>query len=306
MRIFLTGATGVIGRRVVPMLLGTGHEVTAVGRNPAKRAELERLGARAVEVDLFEPDRVRSALAKHEVVINLATHLPSSSGRMLLPGAWRENDRIRKVASSILAEAAATSGAGWFIQESFAPVYADGGDAWIDESWPLRPARYNRTVLDAEQSAERFTTRGGTGVVLRFGLFYGPDAFQIIDFIKMVRRGRAPVFGEEGYVSSVSHDDAASAVVAALGVGPGAYNVVDNEPLRRREWVDSLAAALRVPRPKVFPRWISRLGGSLTELLARSQRISNRKLHEASGWAPRYASVREGWPVLINEIEPRA
>lgn len=302
MRIFLTGATGVIGRRVLPMLLGTGHDVTAIGRTQAKRAELERMGARAAEVDLFNPETVRSALAKHEVVINLATHIPSSSGRMLMPGAWRENDRIRKVASSILAEAAAVAGAGWLIQESFAPVYADGGDAWIDETWPLRPARYNRTVLDAERSAERFTTRGGTGVVLRFGLFYGPDSFQITDLIKMVRRGRAPVFGEEGYVSSISHDDAAGAVVASLGVGPGAYNVVDNEPLRRREWVGSLATALGVPTPKVIPRWASRVGGSLTELLARSQRISNRKLREASGWTPRYPSVREGWSVLMEEL----
>jgi len=306
MRIFLTGATGVIGRRVLPMLMGTGHDVSAIGRSPAKRAELERLGARAVEVDLFDPERVRSAIAKHDVVINLATHLPTSSGRMLLPGAWRENDRVRKVASRILADAAAGTGAGWLIQESFAPVYADGGDAWIDESWPLRPARYNRTVLDAEHSAQRFTARGGTGVVLRFGLFYGPDAFQVQDLMKMIQRGRAPVFGEEGYVSSISHDDAATAVVAALGVGSGAYNVVDNEPLPRREWVDSLAAALGVPPPRVIPRWISRLGGSLTELLARSQRISNRKLRHASGWAPRYPSVREGWRAVIEELESRA
>jgi 2-alkyl-3-oxoalkanoate reductase len=78
---------------------------------------------------------------------------------------------------------------------------------------------------------------------------------------------------------------------------------VDDEPLRRREWVDSLAAALGARPPKVFPKWVSRLGGSLTELLARSQRISNRKLRQTSGWAPRYASVREGWPALLEELK---
>jgi nucleoside-diphosphate-sugar epimerase len=303
MRIFLTGATGVIGHRVVPILLGTGHRVTAVGRSPEKRAALQGMGADAVELDIFRPDAVRRAVAGHDAIINLATHLPASTARMFLPGAWRENDRIRQVASAVLADAAAAAGAGWFIQESFAPVYADGGDNWIDETWPLKPARYNRTVVDAEQSAERFTRRGGTGVVLRFAMFYGPDAFQVHDLIGLVRKGWAPVFGPHGFISSISHDDAATAVVAALGVGPGAYNVADDEPLRRREWVDSLAAALRSRRPKLPPKWFSRLGGSLTELLARSQRISNRKLRQESGWAPRYPSVREGWFAVVESLK---
>src|SRR5919199_2729786 len=98
MRIFLTGATGVIGKRVVPQLIAVGHEVTAVGRTPEKRASLTRQGANAVEVDLFDRAALRSVIAGHEAVINLATSIPPSS-RTLLPGAWRENDRIRRVAS---------------------------------------------------------------------------------------------------------------------------------------------------------------------------------------------------------------
>jgi nucleoside-diphosphate-sugar epimerase len=306
MRIFVTGATGVVGRRVVPILIGTGHRVTAVGRTPEKRAILEQVGASSITVDLFAPAAVRRAVAGHDAVINLATHLPSSSGRMLLPTAWRENDRIRQVGSRILADAAAGAGAGWFIQESFAPVYVDRGDEWIDEQWPQRPAAYNRTVLDAEQSAERFTERGGTGIVLRFAMFYGPDAFHVRDLIKLVKKGWAPIFGGAGFISSVSHDDAATAVVAALGVGAGTYNVADDVPLRRREWIDALATALGTGAPRVLPRWLSRLGGSMSELLARSQRISNRKLKQESGWAPRYSSVREGWPAMVAELEQSA
>jgi nucleoside-diphosphate-sugar epimerase len=303
MRIFLTGASGVIGRRVVPILVGTSHRVTAIGRSAEKRAALEHMGAVAVDVDIFATQAVQRALKGHDAVINLATHMPSSSARMLLPGSWRENDQIRRVASGILVDAAIKAGAGQFIQESFAPIYQDGGDQWIDEAWPVRPAGYNRSVLDAEQAAARFTDRSGAGVVLRFALFYGPDAFHVTDLIKLVRRGWAPVFGANGFVSSVSHDDAATAVVAALGVGAGIYNVADDVPLRRREWVDALAAALGTRPPRLLPDWLVRLGGSMAELLARSQRISNRKLRQASGWSPSYPSVREGWPAVIQEVK---
>lgn len=302
MRIFLTGATGVIGRRVVPILVGTGHRVAAVGRSPEKRTALAQMGAIPVDLDLFQPEAVRRAVAGHGAIVNLATHMPSSSARMLLPGAWRENDRVRRVGSGILAHAATVADAGWFIQESFAPVYVDGGDEWIDERGPIRPARYNRSVIDAEQSAERFTQRGGTGIVLRFAAFYGPDAFHVVDLIKLVRKGWAPVFGPDGFISSISHDDAATAVVAALGLEAGTYNVSDDVPVRRREWVDTLAASLGVRAPRVPPKWVTRIGGSMTELLSRSQRISNRKLREASGWTPRYPSVREGWPAVVEEL----
>ncbi len=302
MRIFVTGATGVIGRRAVPLLIAAGHQVTAVSRSPENRALLEGMGVVPVEVDLFAADAIRRAVAGHDVVINLATHLPLG-GRMFLPGAWRANDRIRRDASAILVEAAIAGGVERFIQESFAPVYPDSGDMWIDERTPIRPARYNRTVADAEQSVARFTQRGGTGVVLRFSNFYGPDARQTRDLIAFVRKGWAPIPGNpDSFFSSVSHDDAATAVVAALGIPAGAYNVTDNEPLRRREFFMTLAAALDVPPPKIQPAWVGRFLGSLGETLTRSLRISNRKLCEASGWQPHYPSVREGWPVVVAAL----
>jgi nucleoside-diphosphate-sugar epimerase len=302
MQIFVTGATGVIGRRVVPLLVATGHQVTAVGRSPEQCAALKRLGATPVQLDLFAADAVHRALVGHQVVINLATHLPRGV-RMFLPGAWRTNDRIRRVASAILVDAAIAGGAERFIQESFAPVYPSSGDQWIDERTPIRPARYNRTVANAEQAAARFTQAGRTGVVLRFSNFYGPDAQPTRDLIAFVRKGWAPIPGAaESFFSSVSHDDAATAVVAALSVPAGVYNVTDDEPLRRREFFDTLAAALSVPPPRIPPVWVGRLLGSLGETLTRSLRISNRKLCEASGWTPQYRSVREGWPVVVAAL----
>jgi len=295
-RVFVAGATGVIGRRVVPLLVAAGHRVTAVGRALDKRAALERAGAAAIELDLFDPAAVRRAVAGHDVVINLATHIPASA-RAFFPGAWRETNRMRRLVSHSLATAAGTSR---FIQESFAPIYGDAGDRWIDEDAPVRVARYNRGVLDAEAAAGRVTWDGGTGVVLRFAFFYGADSDFTRDAIRYVRRGRAPVLGSpSGFISAVSHDDAATAVIAALAVPAGTYNVSDDRPLRRREFVDALAEALGVPPPKFFPRWLAVLAGSLGETLARSQRIANGKLRAASGWAPRYPSVVEGWRAVV-------
>lgn len=302
MRIFVTGATGVIGRRVVPLLLRGGHSVTALARSAEKRTELARAGTNPIDLDLFAPDAIRRAVDGHDAVINFATHLPAGL-RIFLPGAWAENDRIRSVASGHLVAAALAGGTERFIQESFAPVYPDCGDAWIDERTPIAPVRYNRTVADAERSAERFSGSGGAGVVLRFAMFYGPDSWFTRDLIGYVRRGWAPIPGvADAYTSLVSHEDAAAAVVAALGVPPGTYNVVDDEPLRRRELFDSLAGVLGVAPPRLPPPWLKYLFGSLGEMLARSLRIPNRKLRDACGWAPRYPSMREGWPAVVAAL----
>ena len=300
MQIFVTGATGVIGRRVVPLLVAGGHQVTAVGRMPEKRAMLERAGAQAIEVDLFDRQALRAALAGQQVIINLATHIPPTS-QFFMPGAWHENDRLRREASANLAEAAKAGGAHRFIQESFALTYPDHGDDWIAEDTPVPASSYNRSVLAAEAAAQRFNTDRSIGIALRFASFYSPDSPQTQDMIRYVRAGWAPLPGPaRGYMPSVSSDDAAAAVLAALGLGPGLYNVVDDEPLRRREYFDTLAAALVVKPPRLLPGWTKALMGSLGETLARSLRISNRKLRGESAWKPKYPSVRDGWPEIVQ------
>jgi nucleoside-diphosphate-sugar epimerase len=301
-RIFVTGATGVIGRRVIPLLVGAGHEVTAIGRTPEKRAALGRMGATPVEVDILASAGLRQALAGQDTVINLATHIPPAT-RMLLPGAWRENDRIRAIASANLVDAALAAGVRRFIQESFALTYPDSRDRWIDESLPIRPARYARSAAEAEAATRRFTQGGGSGVVLRFAAFCGADSGQTRDLIRFIRRGWVLIPGAAGnYFSWVSHDDAASAVAAVLDAAAGIYNVVDDEPMLRRASFDSLAQMLGVPPPRLPPPWLGKLFGSLGEMLARSLRISNRKLREDCGWVLRYPSVREGWRAVVEEL----
>jgi nucleoside-diphosphate-sugar epimerase len=198
--------------------------------------------------------------------------------------------------------AAREENVGRMIQESFAPIYVDSGDAWVDESTPVAPVRYNRSILDAERSATRFTTDGGIGIVLRFGALYGPDAL-LAEMLDVMRKGWSPLPGDpNAYVSSLAQDDAATAVVAALRVPAGTYNIADDEPMRRGEWVRSLAVSAGIRPPKPLPRWVVAVGGSLMQLLSRSLRISNRRFRTASGWAPRYPSAASAWHDVLRAM----
>jgi 2-alkyl-3-oxoalkanoate reductase len=304
MKILVTGATGVIGSRLVPTLVAAGYEVTAAVRSVERASGLAGAGARPMQLDLFDKSAVALAVHDQDVVINLATHLPDSMTALFRPGAWAENDRLRREASAGLVDASINDGVPRFIQESFAPVYPDRGDEWIDETTELAPVRYNRTVADAEAAADRYTAAGGVGIILRFGAFYGPDAFQIRDFAQALRYGWALLPGRpDAFISSISHDDAALATAAVLDAPAGAYNVVDDEPLTRRVYFNALAQALGMKEPHLLPGWTAVLFGSIGEMLARSQRISNQKLRRATGWVPQYPSVRGGFPAMVAEMQ---
>jgi nucleoside-diphosphate-sugar epimerase len=205
-----------------------------------------------------------------------------------------------------LVEAALECGVPRIIQESFALTYPDRGDAWIDEMTRLEPISYNRTVVSAETAIERFTGYGGAGVVLRFAGFYGPDAIQVKPVIAGVRHGWSILPGpKDAYISSISHDDAAHAVVAALEIPSGAYNVTDDEPLRHVDYVGALAEVLGVSPPRFLPTWTTPLFGVAGAVTARALRLSNRKLRDATSWRPMYASMRQGWPAVLAELGER-
>ena len=298
----MAGATGVVGRRLIPLLIESGAEVTAVARTDEKAAQLRRQGASPKRVDLFDPPAVEEAVAGNDAVINVATKIPSGT-KVFMPGAFNENIRIRTEASQNLASAAIASRSRVFIQESFAPAYPDRGAEWIDESVPIEPASYVRSVLNAESAATEFTKSGGTGVVLRFSMFYGPDSSLTLDMVNFVKRGISPALGGgDAYMSSLWTDDAASAVFAALSVPAGVYNVSDDEPMQRREVFSHLARELGVKPPRMLPRWASRMMGSVAETVSRSQRISNARFRQAAGWIPRVPSLREGWKLLVKEM----
>ena len=283
--IVITGSTGVIGRRAVRELIAAGHRVTGVTRSARGRERLESLGASAVEADVFDEASLRRAFDGADTVINLLTHVPSAD-RMADPAAWAENDRVRTEASAAIARAADAAGVQRLVQESIAFVYADGGDAWLDEDAPVAGGGVTTTALTAERNARELF--GGDTVVLRFGLFMGPDSGSAQAALEAARGGASIAAGPPGaYRPTLWLDDAAAAIAAAVHVPAGTYNVADADPPTNAEIDAALAAvagveALRTRPPQDSP-------------LARSQRVSSRRLREASGWAPRMRAGTEAW-----------
>jgi nucleoside-diphosphate-sugar epimerase len=303
MKIFVAGGTGVLGKRAVARLVDTGHDVTAVARSEEKADLVRSLGATPVTVDLFDAAAVKAAVDGHDVVMNLATHIPSLS-KAALPGAWAENDRVRSEVSKNLVDAALATGASRYIQESIAFMYPDSADQWLDEDVTPDPPGLGGSVLEAEGQARRFDEGGGTGVVLRFGQFYAPDASHTIAMVKAAKRHIAPVLGpKDGYISMIDADDAASAVVAALQAPSGTYNVTDDEPVTRDEFAAIAADAMGVKRARTLPATLAKMTGKNARFMMRSQRVSNRRFKQATQWSPSHRSLREGWPAVTAAMK---
>ena len=290
--IVITGSTGVIGRRAVRELLAAGHRVTGVTRSARGRERLESLGAHAVEADVFDEASLRRAFDGAHAVVNLLTHVPGAD-RMADPSAWGENDRIRTEASAAIARAARAARVQRLVQESIAFVYADGGDAWLDEDALVAGGGVTTTALTAERNARELFD--GDAVVLRFGLYMGPDSQSTLAALEAARDGTSSALGPPGaYRPTVWLDDAAAAIAAALRAPAGTYNVADTDPATNAEIDAALAAAVGLsalqPRaPQDGP-------------LARSQRVSNRRLREVSGWAPRVRAATETWGRIADRI----
>jgi UDP-glucose 4-epimerase len=283
--IVIVGSTGAIGRRAVRDLLAAGHRVTGVTHSARGRELLESLGARAVEADVFDEASLRRAFDGADAVVNLLTHIPSAD-RMADRSAWEENDRVRTEASAAVARAARAARVQRLVQESIAFVYAEGGDAWLDEDAPVVGGGVTTTALTAERNARELFD--GDTVVLRFGLFIGPDSGSSRAALEAARGGASIAVGPPGaYRPTLWLDDAAAAIAAALRAPAGTYNVADGDPPTNAEIDAAIAAAvgvevLRPTAPQDGP-------------LARSQRVSSRRLREATGWAPRVRAGTESW-----------
>jgi nucleoside-diphosphate-sugar epimerase len=304
MRVFVAGATGVLGRRAVGRLVAAGHEVTAVSRTLEKDAVLDALGARPVRVDVFDAEALRIAVAGADAVVNIATKIPPVA-QMRRGDAWDENERIRRVASGNLVDAATAAGATVFVQESLAFMYGEHGSDWIDAaSTELGSTTFTGAIGAAEANVARFRTHGGRGVVLRFGRFYAPESDQTLATLHAARRGLAlDVGGDETYAPMIDADDAAAAVVAALTAPDGTYDIVDSEPLTRAERGAALASAVGRARLWRSPKWSAPKSASY---LTASQRVSNAAFRDATGWRPVSTNVRSGYRKLVAtlRVEP--
>lgn len=306
MRVFVAGASGVIGRALVPQLVAAGHEVTGMTRSDERAGLIREAGAEAVVADVFEEQRVRDAVAASgaEAVIHQLTALPAKLDFKDPEKSYGPTNRLRIEGTRILVEAARAAGARRLIAQSIAFVYAPEGNWVKDESAPVvaTPGPFGdvtRSVLALESAVTE--AQGIEGLVLRYGFLYGPgsyyapDGSQAEDF----RKRRFPVVGKgTGVFSFIHADDAASATVAAVERGEaGIYNVADDEPAPVREWAPVYAAAIGAPKPLRIPRFVARLAAPAAALDAAEQMrgASNAKARRALDWAPRYASWRQGF-----------
>ena len=307
MKVFLAGATGAIGSRLVPQLVEAGHQVTAITRSKEKLGKLYDLGAEAVACDVFDAGRLGSVVARAEpdAVINELTDLPQSLNPRRLKEYYAANNRVRREGTANLLSAARGAGVRRFLIQGAAywyaptggPVKTEEAPLYLDAPSPIGPAV--ETIKEVEEAV--LTADGIEGIVLRYGMFYGPGTWYAKDgdVGRQVRKRRYPMIGHgEGTFSFIHIDDAAAATVAALErARPGVYNVVDNEPATAAEWMPLYAEALGAKRPPRVPAFLARMiaGDALVTWMLGLRGASNEKIKEELGWRPRYKSWRQGF-----------
>ena len=307
MRVFVAGATGVMGRQLVPRLLEAGHRVSAMTRSESKRAALWDLGAQPVLADALDPDQVAEAVAEAEpdVIVHQLTAISALDPRHF-DRDFAVTNRLRTEGTDHLLSAGRAVGVGRFIAQSYAAwPYARTGGPVKTEADPLDPAppRQMRESMAAIRHLEDAVVGADwtEGIVLRYGAFYGPGTSMSPggEQFEMLRKRKFPVVGDgRGIWSFVHIADAAEATVAAVEDGErGIYNVVDDEPAAVAEWLPALARAIGAPRPWRVPRFAGRLfaGEAGTVLMTEIRGACNAKAKRELGWRPRHASWREGF-----------
>jgi 2-alkyl-3-oxoalkanoate reductase len=308
MRIFIAGATGAVGKRLVPLLGANEHEVVGTTRSTGKVGDLRVLGAEPVVLDVLDPEAVGRAVSEAEpdVVVHQATALSDLSNLRNLDEAFEATNRLRTVGTDNLLAAAKAAGARKFVAQSFAGwPYAKEGSAVKDEEAPLDPAppasaaqtmaairHLEATVVGAEAIE---------GIALRYGGFYGPGTslFEGGEHVEAIRKRAFPIVGSGGGMWSFVHiDDAAGATFAAIERGRrGLYNIVDDEPAATTEWLPYLAKVLGAKPPRRVPEWLGRLaaGEQVVSMMTEARGASNAKAKRELGWRLIYPTWREGF-----------
>lgn len=303
MDIFVTGATGVLGRPVVRQLAQSGHQVRALARTEHNGVVLRELGAEPVRGDLWNDEILRDAVRRSDAVLHLASKIPPLSA-MGKRAAWRENDRIRSEGTRRIVAHALDSRVQTIIYPSLCFIYPENWDHWIDATTakPV-PTDYYGTTLDAEAAVRHFTEAGGRGIVLRMGFFYGPTSPQSAEQARYARWGISSTPGRmDAHHPFIAIEDAARAVVAALEDAPAdTFDIVDDDPPTTREVNQAMAAAVGRKRLYSLPNFVVRqtLGNDLLAAMTRSQRVSNRRFKEATAWQPQ-VGLADGWQAVAQ------
>ncbi|MFC0550257.1 NAD-dependent epimerase/dehydratase family protein [Planotetraspora thailandica] len=305
MRVFVAGGTGVLGRRLVPQLVGRGHQVTATTTSAAKLGLLEQLGAEAVVMDGLDATSVGEAVAKArpDVIVHQMTAISMAhAGKPDLkhPDRWfAATNRLRTEGTDHLLAAAEATGVSHFVAQSYASWNGIRTGGWVkteEDPLDLMEGTAAQAGMEAMRHVEDVVVRAG-GAALRYGAFYGPGA--IDDQVELVRKRQYPLVGRAtGYSSWVHLDDAASATVLAVEQrAKGVFNIVDDEPAPAGEWLPYLAACAGAKRPMRVPKWLARLlaGEQAVVMMTEGRGFSNAKAKRELGWELRYPSWRQGF-----------
>jgi nucleoside-diphosphate-sugar epimerase len=307
MRVFVAGASGALGSRLVPQLINAGHVVIGTHHSPSSAETLRTLGAKPVQLDLLDTRAVRNAVLENEpqAIVHQATALANVKFSRSLDKTFAKTNQLRTKGTDALLAAAREAGVRRFVAQSFASYryVREGGPVKTEED-PLDPNPPANT--EGSWAAMTYLERGVTdfgGIALRYGAFCGAANDGTIE---PVRKRQFPIVGDGGGIWSWIHlDDAAAATVLALEHdGPAIYNIVDDDPAAVREWLPVLAQALGAKPPRGFPAWLARLvAGEVVVVLSTEARgASNAKAKHELGWTPRYPSWREGFPAAYAAI----
>jgi nucleoside-diphosphate-sugar epimerase len=311
MRVFVAGATGALGTRLVPQLVEHGHHVIGTCRSPEKAQKLTGQGVEGVVLDLLDPSAVREAVvaARPDAIVHQATALAGATDTKHFDRSFAPTNRLRTEGTDALLAAASEARVGRFVAQSFAgwPYAREGGPVKTEED-PLdpNPVPAMHETLEAIRHLEAAVVDAG-GLALRYGGLYG----SLHDVQpELVRKRQFPIVGDgDGVFSFVHLDDAASATVLALERGdPGVYNVVDNDPAPVREWLPALAAAIGAKPPRHVPVWLAHLlaGEVGVVMMTQVRGASNAKAKRELGWTLRYPSWREGFETAYRGLREAA
>jgi len=308
MRVFLAGATGALGRQLLPMLTAAGHAVWGMTRTPGKAGQIRAAGGEPVVADALDREAVSAAVgqAAPEVVVHQLTALAAFSNIRQFDREFALTNRLRTEGTRFLLDAARTAGARRFVAQSFTgwPYAREGGPIKNEEdALDARPPEPARRTLAAIRELEAMVTgaAGLEGVVLRYGFLYGPGTSlgDGGDQIQAIRRRMLPIIGGGTGIWSFTHicDAAAATAIAVERGAPGLYNIVDDEPAPVAEWLPALAAAIGAKPPRHIPAWLGRLliGAFGMVLMTDSRGASNAKAKRLLGWEPHFATWREGF-----------
>ena len=307
MRVFVTGASGAIGARLVPQLIEHGHEVVGTHKSPGSAERLRALGAQPIQLDLLDRDAVIDAVVAHkpDAIVHEATAIPAEIDFKHFDRSFHETNLLRTQGTDALLAARDTAGVTRFVAQSYASARNERTGGMVKtEDDPLDPAPVpaTRESQAAMRHLEEVVTGAG-GIVLRYGIFYGAANDGLIE---PARKRMFPIVGSGAGVSSFIHlDDAAAATVLALEhEGPAIYNIVDDDPAPLRDWLPVLAEALGAKPPRRAPRWLARLfAGEAAVLMGTESRgASNAKAKHELGWTPRHPSWREGFAAAYGPI----